>query len=135
MVGAHITTLDLVGNAWAAPVEWKVTVDSQWDENYGAENVVSKDGVWHSSAGPAGELVFDALTDVKLAGFRYRSAAYWSGSAFQNYELLRSADGEIYTTVKKGTGVDNFENAWQEFTFNAEWARYWKLKLAGDYLS
>ena len=53
MVGAHITTLDLVGSAWAAPVEWKVTVDSQWDENYGAENVVSKDGVWHSSDPPS----------------------------------------------------------------------------------
>jgi len=120
---------------WVLPADWVIEASSEWAPAFGPNNVKEHGGSpWHSRGDMPQHLTFDAGSAVTLSGIATaQHESGWRGSAMQDYQLLRSDNGEDFTEVTSGTGSNLAPSERQEFEFSPVSARYWRLQMSSNY--
>lgn len=113
----------------------EVTSSTRWSNAYAPKNVNIPGGnPWHGKGhGKNQWLKFTFPVQVTIDGFRTKANQGWDKSAFKNYRFEMSNNGNTWTTLNSGQGINQDCCGWQEFKFDPATAKFFRLYMVNNW--
>ena len=113
----------------------EITASTSWDSSTLPQNLNKPSGnPWHDKGNGKNQwLKFEFPNPINIKGIRTKAPSGWDGSAFKNYELQISENGNDWNTVKTGQGINQDCCSWQEIDFPQSTAKFFRLYMKDNW--
>ena len=88
---------------------------------------------WHSKGAKQQWLQFEFPRPVSINGFRTKAPDIYDHGMFKNFSFLVSPDGQTWTSVNEGIGIDQDCCAWHDITFDCVTSSYFRLYMIDNW--